>query len=114
MTETTCGLCANFAWIHQERISDRGVLLSGCTLNMFMRIADPVSNRQRPSEALPTDTACHKFARLDLDGRKSQRTCPHCGKSAAPGPFSRWHGDACKHKRSSISSGNRPPADRRL
>lgn len=107
MTEPTCAECTNYAWPHQERISDRGDLLSGCTLNMYMRIHCPVSNRQRPSEALPTDTACHKFARFDLDGRKNQRTCPHCGKSAAPGPFSRWHGDACKQNRSSTSSGSR-------
>ena len=25
--------------------------------------------------------------------------CPHCGKEAKPGMYSRWHGDRCKHRK---------------
>ena len=28
--------------------------------------------------------------------------CPHCGKDANTGNYSRWHGDNCKHKKGDL------------
>ena len=32
----------------------------------------------------------------DIAKQRIRTTCQHCGKSATPGMFSRWHGDNCK------------------
>lgn len=33
-----------------------------------------------------------------LVSQRERTECPHCGKSAAPGMYARWHGDKCKEK----------------
>jgi len=60
------------------------------------------------SEALKGKTHSEESRRKiseTLKGKlKPKSACPHCGKLVAPHMLSRWHGDNCKHRDTTLSS----------
>jgi len=63
--------------------------------------------RGKISEARKGETHSEETLRKMSEAKKGKSkpklACPHCGKLASPHMLSRWHGDNCKHRDTTLS-----------
>jgi len=63
----------------------------------------PNHNKGKPAYNLGISHTDETIKKLQLAAQNRERlTCIHCGKSAPKCSFTRWHGDNCKHKYSTL------------
>lgn len=108
--EVVCHTCDNpgccnpkhlFAGTQIDNVNDRHKKnrdAKGATAGNFGKYgnAHPAFGSKR-TEAHRAAIAASKVGE-NSPARKYRYVCPHCGKEAGCGQYSRWHGDNCKHK----------------
>jgi hypothetical protein len=77
---------------HLARYNDEGAYsIQTC------RFVPQEENQKERKEGYQQDPDFRALA-SKLAFARVRKICPHCGKSAAPGMFGRWHGDKCKER----------------